>query len=146
MRTTSATPWRISSIHWSLDSSASAQNFFIRTRPHDAFFFFFQAEDGIRDLTVTGVQTCALPIFEPEDLLPEVVVLPAADPEEGAGLGVSVIWRFDLRVEQPSVISQEARGLYESSYPDMSPAEIAAATTEVGPALQAITELAGLDA
>src|SRR2546430_13327815 len=28
--------------------------------------FFFQAEDGIRDLTVTGVQTCALPIFDDE--------------------------------------------------------------------------------
>src|SRR2546427_549414 len=28
------------------------------------FFFFFQAEDGIRDLTVTGVQTCALPIYD----------------------------------------------------------------------------------
>src|SRR2546429_6799719 len=27
-------------------------------------FFFFQAEDGIRDVAVTGVQTCALPIFE----------------------------------------------------------------------------------
>src|SRR5256886_5585168 len=27
--------------------------------------FFFQAEDGIRDLTVTGVQTCALPIWQP---------------------------------------------------------------------------------
>src|SRR5690606_40131530 len=27
------------------------------------FFFFFQAEDGIRDFHVTGVQTCALPIF-----------------------------------------------------------------------------------
>src|SRR2546429_2880841 len=26
-------------------------------------FFFFQAEDGIRDVAVTGVQTCALPIF-----------------------------------------------------------------------------------
>src|SRR5207248_7066713 len=26
--------------------------------------FFFQAEDGIRDRTVTGVQTCALPIYE----------------------------------------------------------------------------------
>src|SRR5256885_13240315 len=26
------------------------------------FFFFFQAEDGIRDYKVTGVQTCALPI------------------------------------------------------------------------------------
>src|SRR2546430_13422786 len=31
----------------------------------DFFFFFFQAEDGIRDLTVTGVQTCALPISHP---------------------------------------------------------------------------------
>src|SRR6266853_1682661 len=28
-------------------------------------YFFFQAEDGIRDLTVTGVQTCALPISPP---------------------------------------------------------------------------------
>src|SRR5206468_4990897 len=28
-------------------------------------FFFFQAEDGIRDLIVTGVQTCALPISRP---------------------------------------------------------------------------------
>src|SRR5260370_1072527 len=28
------------------------------------FFFFFQAEDGIRDSSVTGVQTCALPIFD----------------------------------------------------------------------------------
>src|SRR5436189_405887 len=29
----------------------------------DFFFFFFQAEDGIRDTSVTGVQTCALPIY-----------------------------------------------------------------------------------
>ena len=28
-----------------------------------SFFFFFQAEDGIRDIGVTGVQTCALPIY-----------------------------------------------------------------------------------
>src|SRR2546430_6100334 len=32
-----------------------------------ACFFFFQAEDGIRDLTVTGVQTCALPILQGKD-------------------------------------------------------------------------------
>src|SRR5271169_754198 len=32
------------------------------------FFFFFQAEDGIRDATVTGVQTCALPISHPQAL------------------------------------------------------------------------------
>src|SRR2546430_7146809 len=31
-------------------------------KDHGHNFFFFQAEDGIRDLTVTGVQTCALPI------------------------------------------------------------------------------------
>src|SRR5438445_13465895 len=33
-------------------------------------FFFFQAEDGIRDIGVTGVQTCALPIYH---CLPDVV-------------------------------------------------------------------------
>src|SRR2546430_11064061 len=32
------------------------------SRIHGRVFFFFQAEDGIRYLTVTGVQTCALPI------------------------------------------------------------------------------------
>src|SRR2546429_6674513 len=31
------------------------------------FFFFFQAEDGIRDVAVTGVQTCALPISLKDD-------------------------------------------------------------------------------
>src|SRR6266567_4948176 len=31
-------------------------------------FFFFQAEDGIRDLTVTGVQTCALPILSVNEI------------------------------------------------------------------------------
>src|SRR2546430_12542135 len=34
----------------------------IQVRLVEEWFFFFQAEDGIRDLTVTGVQTCALPI------------------------------------------------------------------------------------
>src|SRR5256885_2896203 len=32
-------------------------------------FFFFQAEDGIRDYKVTGVQTCALPIFAEDSIL-----------------------------------------------------------------------------
>src|ERR1019366_10437795 len=35
------------------------------------FFFFFQAEDGIRDWSVTGVQTCALPISISNGCLPE---------------------------------------------------------------------------
>src|SRR2546430_11824765 len=37
-------------------------------------FFFFQAEDGIRDLTVTGVQTCALPISEALVRMGKVVI------------------------------------------------------------------------
>src|SRR5258706_10714381 len=37
------------------------------------FFFFFQAEDGIRDWSVTGVQTCALPISTANSVLEEVV-------------------------------------------------------------------------
>ena len=35
-------------------------------------FFFFQAEDGIRDWSVTGVQTCALPIYHLGQLSPDV--------------------------------------------------------------------------
>src|SRR5690349_24987475 len=41
-------------------------------------FFFFQAEDGIRDLYVTGVQTCALPILAAEhrrDLVEELAAV-----------------------------------------------------------------------
>src|SRR2546426_2112296 len=36
-------------------------------------FFFFQAEDGIRDYKVTGVQTCALPIFFGFAIVPDLV-------------------------------------------------------------------------
>src|SRR5207245_7804709 len=40
------------------------------------FVFFFQAEDGIRDATVTGVQTCALPILWPRSYAPNVATVP----------------------------------------------------------------------
>src|SRR5690606_40710317 len=44
--------------------------------PAESLFFFFQAEDGIRDFHVTGVQTCALPIsFSPSDLCPDNVMI-----------------------------------------------------------------------
>src|SRR5437868_3699893 len=43
------------------------------------FFFFFQAEDGIRDRNVTGVQTCALPIFTPRQCRPPLGVPPRLD-------------------------------------------------------------------
>src|SRR5690606_40471308 len=63
--------------------------------------FFFQAEDGIRDFHVTGVQTCALPISQPAQMLliPEIVELPQEDAErlmaEAADLG-----RFGLAIER----------------------------------------------
>src|SRR3989442_4162960 len=45
-----------------------------------SMFFFFQAEDGIRDADVTGVQTCALPIFMSDTTNSEPDTLPASDP------------------------------------------------------------------
>src|SRR2546427_9101745 len=70
-------------------------------------FFFFQAEDGIRDLTVTGVQTCALPIYEdlrpasPERLArPEVdrhaLPLPVVDEDLDGGDGFRARLRVDV--------------------------------------------------
>src|SRR2546430_4703548 len=49
---------------------AETANLKPRTESRVDIVFFFQAEDGIRDLTVTGVQTCALPISS-EELLRE---------------------------------------------------------------------------
>src|SRR2546430_9530582 len=49
--------------------------------------FFFQAEDGIRDLTVTGVQTCALPIFG-RQAVREREILAAVLVRLAVGLGV----------------------------------------------------------
>src|SRR5205807_2867754 len=50
-------------------------------------FFFFQAEDGIRDYKVTGVQTCALPISWHRELVGH------ADPNhEPKGLGSMPCW------------------------------------------------------
>src|SRR5438034_704771 len=43
------------------------------------FFFFFQAEDGIRDHCVTGVQTCALPICRSLMQKPMIVVATKLD-------------------------------------------------------------------
>src|SRR2546429_6977321 len=54
-----------------------------RTAPVSACFFFFQAEDGIRDVAVTGVQTCALPIYPGEELVELVADHPGAEADEG---------------------------------------------------------------
>src|SRR5256885_11292144 len=63
-----------------------------------SFFFFFQAEDGIRDYKVTGVQTCALPIFR-DPASPE---RRAADPDGVLGLAAAAdVDHRLLRHERP---------------------------------------------
>src|SRR5205823_8893767 len=54
----------------------------------DVLCFFFQAEDGIRDKLVTGVQTCALPIFEMQRD-PRVIVLGEDIAEHGGAFQVT---------------------------------------------------------
>src|SRR5690348_17691066 len=72
------------------------------------FFFFFQAEDGIRDGRVTGVQTCALPISA------ALVYCRASDQKPPHGKPRTSVWRafrpcahrpltrFPQRLSQPS--------------------------------------------
>src|SRR3712207_9314199 len=58
-------------------------------------FFFFQAEDGIRDIGVTGVQTCALPIYGSIVLycLMRGSMVGALLYNNRCGMGVAFVWR-----------------------------------------------------
>src|SRR6266481_9818491 len=87
------------------------------------YFFFFQAEDGIRDGTVTGVQTCALPISGATALgsSPEMTMAPtccsvrvvmngtcaAAFAEDGP-----TCWNFPLRAVAASLPPEAAVSKY----------------------------------
>src|SRR2546430_4401037 len=63
--------------------------------------FFFQAEDGIRDLTVTGVQTCALPIFSSKGEYMGGVICP--------GIGISADALFENTARLPRVDIRKPR-------------------------------------
>src|SRR5256885_10595363 len=67
-------------------------------------FFFFQAEDGIRDYKVTGVQTCALPIFGPVvgDVNPGRTVL-------GLGLQLRNLERLSRPRQDVQVLAGDGR-------------------------------------
>src|SRR6266853_952290 len=64
------------------------------------FFFFFQAEDGIRDLTVTGVQTCALPILMNGVKALETVLRRAGYASVAAAVAEHTIFLNPMTVEQ----------------------------------------------
>src|SRR3989441_2738033 len=68
------------------------------------FFFFFQAEDGIRDKLVTGVQTCALPIF------PVLDEFTAAGRCGAAGLGLCTVNYFSLAYSALACLRMEMSG------------------------------------
>src|SRR2546430_12496436 len=69
-------------------------------------FFFFQAEDGIRDLTVTGVQTCALPI---STALQSDVVTTIIWVDEARALGSAARAASARATIPPTVNSRETR-------------------------------------
>src|SRR5690606_40264515 len=80
------------------------------------FFFFFQAEDGIRDFHVTGVQTCALPIFrviviDDHPLVHQGVAAVAALHEdlEFAGAAATTDEGLRLLAQQPDVAVVDLR-------------------------------------
>src|SRR2546425_8180752 len=59
-----------------------------------SYFFFFQAEDGIRDKLVTGVQTCALPILPHNLYLHSSIVQTRRYDETAAGKREAVRYAF----------------------------------------------------
>src|SRR5204862_2146284 len=79
-------------------------------------FFFFQAEDGIRDLYVTGVQTCALPI-SPAPM--RVALLAGGTGGAKLAAGVQELVGPDLSVIANTADDTRIHGLYVSPDPDL---------------------------
>ena len=74
------------------------------------YFFFFQAEDGIRDRLVTGVQTCALPILHINSIV--LMVSMEAPPEKRPLMKVSA--RFFGALERKGVDTRSSvRAVYQ---------------------------------
>src|SRR5687767_9433600 len=75
------------------------------------FFFFFQAEDGIRDKLVTGVQTCALPIWPPARASAEVLLeITNADARPGGLWGLTEPLPAELGRSPRFVVDRLAAG------------------------------------
>src|SRR5690606_41197364 len=83
--------------------------------------FFFQAEDGIRDFHVTGVQTCALPIY---------AVYVVYD-DEGGGWAGRFIWLLDVIGHSRSHFLNGGLQAWMSEGRELSQASPAAATGQI---------------
>src|SRR5688572_1618197 len=71
----------------------------------NGIIFFFQAEDGIRDLTVTGVQTCALPILFDDP------VFWAAARQAAVWTATSIVLQTVLGVAVALLLNEAVRGI-----------------------------------
>src|SRR2546429_6746826 len=74
-------------------------------------FFFFQAEDGIRDVAVTGVQTCALPIFIEIGRCSQKETSMASDNKDQPVLGhIDALVKEEERLYAQGELTDEHRG------------------------------------
>src|SRR5699024_1755191 len=91
-------------------------------------FFFFQAEDGIRDRNVTGVQTCALPILALSVGLPEGYTLGgrlegwAVYTVPGSGVQEAASVRVPLQARGLDALLESSRGQIHPAAADVEPA------------------------
>src|SRR3989449_5224830 len=85
--------------------------------------FFFQAEDGIRDVAVTGVQTCALPIYPHA---PVTVVAKGLPASPGAAIGEAV---FDA--DEAEALAKQGRKVILVR-PETSPEDFRSEERRVG--------------
>src|SRR5256714_9997380 len=69
-------------------------------------FCFFQAEDGIRDYKLTGVQTCALPIC----------LLEAGEADMAVGYFPAALADLTARAQSGALVAFDSRRLYEGEY------------------------------
>src|SRR5216683_5173802 len=84
------------------------------------FFFFFQAEDGIRDLIVTGVQTCALPIWARPAAPVEKAIEPVVADDIDADLETAEVEPAEDEEEEAGVALEEAEEEDEEMIEDAS--------------------------
>src|SRR5688500_13844458 len=87
-------------------------------------YFFFQAEDGIRDYKVTGVQTCALPIFQgtAADILKMAMI--ALEKNLGAHRGgprMLLTVHDEIVIETPEASAGEVAGIVKETMENVFP-------------------------